>query len=77
MIWGHNGLMEIQWQNGALVVQPRGEGERRVLESVVDCLCSLNRVDIHHCPPSSPDRIEFIDNQPVGSLVDKSLQVIA
>ena len=69
--------MDVQWKDGALVVEPKDEGERRVSDSVVDSLSGLNQVDINHRTPTSPDRVNLVDNQPVGALVDKSLEVIA
>jgi hypothetical protein len=68
--------MYIQWENGTLRVQPKGEGERIVLERVVDSLAGLNLIKIDFCSPSGPNVIDLVDNEPVCSGVDESLQVI-
>ncbi len=69
--------MIIEWQNGNLVVKIFSEGERRVLESVVDSLSGLNRIDIHHCGPTRPDCIKFVNNQPISGLVDEVDQMVS
>jgi hypothetical protein len=55
--------MDICWLDQLLIITPNGEGERRVLESVVESLSGLNRVDINHRSPTSPNGINLVDNQ--------------
>jgi hypothetical protein len=68
--------MDIRWQEGSLIISPNGEGEHRVLESVVNSLAGLNRVDIHHWPPTGPKVVDLVDNQPISSGIDETLEVV-
>jgi hypothetical protein len=69
--------MDVEWQDNSLVVKPNGDGERRVLESVVDSLISLKRTDLNYRSPSGPiGHVEPVDDQSISPGVNKLLKVI-
>ena len=69
--------MEIQWKESDLIIRTEGEGERRVLESVVSSLSGLKRVDLRHGVPSGTvGNVDPVDNQAISVSANEVLEVV-
>ncbi len=70
--------MDIRWDDGSLIIDTKCEGERRVLQSVIESLAGLKTTDFNYRSPSGPtDYVEPIDDQSIRSSIDKTLEVIS
>ena len=68
--------MDVEWRANSLVVTPTGDGERMVLESVVDSLFGLKATNLNYRSKSGPVcDIDSVDDHSVSIDVDKPLEV--